>query len=796
AVRNLGVEVGADIYVTFFDAETSHGVEKARTEKFRLADIAKFTERPGRVPRRGPPPPFADRPSVANDRDLTPYVPGVTDAESINDWDLPYNTAATRPDKEDDDYYKRYGLTPKAFIALAKGRELWGSRFGDTTTFRIPASNGVTKEVLQAKFLEQARVEDANFGFEFIPIKRDSLQASAGATPFDVLFLFLSFFIIAAALMLVALLFRLGIEQRANEVGILLATGIRRRKVGRILAIEGLIVAAIGGILGIVIGIAYAWLMIYGLNHWWSDAVVTSFLRFEIGGLSLAIGYASGVAICVLTILLTIRRTRKIAVRRLLAGQASSDGGLVYRRRPLVNVLVLFLLVGAIGLAGYATKLGGESQAGAFVGAGFVVLSALLIFIWYRLRQGSGSAALSGGSALAKLAVRNAGRNPWRSTISIGMVGFASFLIVAMSSFRLEPTENGVAGFDLIARSSRPVFHDLNTAEGRQKLLATDVDGDVLAGGNVLSFRLQPGQDASCNNLFKASQPQVLGVSQETIEYFDNPDVIPFSWATSAATTDKEEANPWQVLAGKTPAGHAVPVVIDKNTAMYSLQLYFGVGEEFEVEYDDDTKVKFRVAGLLSNSILQGRLLIGEADFERLFPHIDGYQFFLIRSPSGKQKEVVRALEKRLGDQGFDAESSTAELAGLLAVQNTYLETFQSLGALGLLLGTLGLATVQLRSVLERRQELALLRATGFQRSRLAKMVMLENSLLLFGGLLTGVISALLAVLPHMIFGDAAVPWTGLAIMLGAVLVVGFLSGFAAVRWTLKAPLLSALRGE
>ena len=60
----------------------------------------------------------------------------------------------------------------------------------------------------------------------------------------------------------------------------------------------------------------------------------------------------------------------------------------------------------------------------------------------------------------------------------------------------------------------------------------------------------------------------------------------------------------------------------------------------------------------------------------------------------------------------------------MLAVQNTYLETFQSLGALGLLLGTLGLATVQFRSVLERRQELALMRAAGFRRGRLAKMVM------------------------------------------------------------------------
>ena len=37
------------------------------------------------------------------------------------------------------------------------------------------------------------------------------------------LFLALSFFIIAAALMLVAMLFRLGVEQRTEELGTLLA---------------------------------------------------------------------------------------------------------------------------------------------------------------------------------------------------------------------------------------------------------------------------------------------------------------------------------------------------------------------------------------------------------------------------------------------------------------------------------------------------------------------------------------------------------------------------------------------
>ena len=96
-------------------------------------------------------------------------------------------------------------------------------------------------------------------------------------------------------------------------------------------------------------------------------------------------------------------------------------------------------------------------------------------------------------------------------------------------------------------------------------------------------------------------------------------------------------------------------------------------------------------------------------------------------------------------------------------------------------LGTFGLATVQLRSVLERRAELALLRAAGFRRGRLARLVLCENAVLLMGGLILGIASALITVLPHMMMGGAALPVGMLVIMLGVVPVVGLLSGLLAV---------------
>ena len=108
--------------------------------------------------------------------------------------------------------------------------------------------------------------------------------------------------------------------------------------------------------------------------------------------------------------------------------------------------------------------------------------------------------------------------------------------------------------------------------------------------------------------------------------------------------------------------------------------------------------------------------------------------------------ELIAALEQGLDAYGFDAEPTRERLDRYQAVQNTYLATFQTLGGLGLLLGTLGLAAILLRNVLERRGELATMRALGFPRASLARLVLAENTLLLVIGLAIGAGAALLAV--------------------------------------------------
>lgn len=810
AADDLSAKPGDVIRVTWFEPETTHGETKETSHEFKVRDVVPLTE-PTEGFRRNRPPVFEQRPTQANDPDLTPTVEGVTDQETIDNWDPPFPYEQRRMRSQDHRFWSLHRTTAKAYVSLAAGRRLWHSRFGSLTSIRVAARDGLSEEQLESRLFAQLDKDQLRLGMEFLPLKQRSLEAARGTTPFDALFLSLSFFVIGAALLLVALLFRLGLEQRAAEIGVLLATGWPVRRVGRTLALEAAGVASLGGVAGVLGGVGYAWLMLVGLRTWWLGAIATPFLELHVTATSLAAGYMSGVGVSIGVTWFSLRALRRAPIRPLLHGEWTSNA--TGSRASRVERWTLWGSIGLVGVAlassGAATGLSGEAQGGAFVTGGMALLGACLLAIW-RWFAGAGRrsemSATRTALSLPRLAARNAGRNPSRSTLTIGLVAAACFLIVSMSVFRLAPTATGVGGFDLIAESAQPVFVDLNSESVREDLWGNEAQG--LNGTTIFAWRVRPGDDASCNNLYQATQPRVLGVSNAFVEAAvpkpgaaspaassRGADAARFAWAKTAAATDAQRVNPWLLLQESSNDG-PTPVVLDLNTALYSLHLYGGVGQEFEVDYGAGKVVRFRVVGLLANSVLQGNLMIDERRFQQLFPEVSGYEFFLVRTPSGREQAVAAQLEDRLSDEGFDAVDSREMLAGFLSVQNTYLSTFQSLGALGLLLGTFGLATVQVRSVLERRGELALLRATGFSRKRLRQMVLGEHLVLLVGGLAVGVGSALVAVIPHGVLGAGSTPWGELAIWLSVVLVVGLASGWFALRAMAQAPLVGALRGD
>ena len=200
-----------------------------------------------------------------------------------------------------------------------------------------------------------------------------------------------------------------------------------------------------------------------------------------------------------------------------------------------------------------------------------------------------------------------------------------------------------------------------------------------------------------------------------------------------------------------------------------------------------------QLVAALDDSIFQSELIISDKNFTRAFPGEQGFRYFLIDGPPSNAPLLADALS----DYGFDVVSTPERSSPLFhRVENTYLSTFQALGGLGLLLGTLGLGAVLLRNIMERRKELALLLAVGYRPEHLRTMVIAENAYLLLAGTLIGAISASVAILPAFLQRGGHLPNPSLALFLLAVPAAGIAASLLAVKVIARAPLLETLRAE
>jgi predicted lysophospholipase L1 biosynthesis ABC-type transport system permease subunit len=595
-----------------------------------------------------------------------------------------------------------------------------------------------------------------------------------------------SFFLILAAVLLVGLLFGLGVEQRSAEVGLLLAVGFPLKKVRRRFLSEALVVALLGVVTGAGLGVAYAAALMAALRTIWRPAIGSSELYLHTSASTLALGAGGALLVTLLAVFLTLRRLSHRSVAALLAGASGPDP--VQRGSRWSRLLAWGGLALALGLAGLAVGTGQSASPGLSFGTGAGLLTSGLAFFarWCRGHRRPRSA---GNLSLAGMAMRNSSWSPGRSILSLALVACATFVIITVAANRHDAAGDslelpaGTGGFALQAESSVPLYQDLNSKKGRYDLGFDRKAAAVLDEAHVVPFRLRPGSDASCLNLYAPGDPRILGVPPELIWHSD----FPFQAAA------EEVENPWTLLAGEIEPG-VIPAIGDAASVQWILHL--GLGKDLVMQDESGAPLRLRIVALLSRSIFQSELLISEENFRRHFPSRSGSSYFLIDTPAGDAEMVARVLETGLERFGLDTVATSRRLADYQAVENTYLSTFQALGGLGLLLGTLGLGIVLLRNVLERRGELATLRAFGFARHRLARLVLAETAFLLVLGVALGSAAALLAVVPRLVSGELALPWLSLARTLGLVIALGMLSCLAAVRSALRAPLLGVLKAE
>jgi ABC-type antimicrobial peptide transport system permease subunit len=702
-----------------------------------------------------------------------PVIPGLSDAGNCRDWKtgVPVDLKKIRP--VDEDYWKAHKGTPKSFVSLETAQKLWGNRFGQSTAIRVV---GLKKAEFESQLL--AGLLPAQLGFELKDVKTDGLAAASGGTDFGGLFIGLSFFVLFAAVLLAFLLFKLYLGFRKTEIGTLTALGFSFPAIRKLFVAEASVFVLVGILLGIPFSIFYNRLILQAINTIWVDIVRTSIVNIHIRPVSLMMGSLIIAAMSITAIWFILNRFLKneaIALqRKSVSGKVKSG-----KRSLIIGIFLItfsFFLLFAMGFRS------GEINPEMFFISGFGLLPGLILIFDFWMRRLAVQEKGMEFSLRTFLLKRIAGERR-RNVMIVSFLSVGVFMVVSTGLNRKDLTSkaelpsSGTGGYDYFVETTMPVLFDANSKQGREDL-------NIPETAELVQFQSQPGDDASCLNLNKISRPRLIAC---------NPGAFNCRSAFTFATrTDYlDDQNPWLTL-NKTLADGVIPAIADQTVIQWGLMK--SIGDTLMYKTEDGKDLKLKLVGGLANSVFQGNVIIAEEHFNKAFPSVSGSNVFLIDVLD--TSSVVEDLQTGMRNFGPEISRTTDRLLSFYTVENTYLNIFLMLGALGLLIGTLGLGILIFRITFEQIPEYALLLSLGFSKPIIQRMVMREKLFLMIVSVLIGLIPAVLSGLPTLLSSLYASLWIWLPAISVLVILSGAVFSFVAIRMAFKQNLVQGLRNE
>ena len=705
------------------------------------------------------------------DPGLMPVIPGLSDVGNCRDWKtgVPVDLKKIRP--QDEDYWKQFKGTPKAFISLETARQLWGNRFGQSTAIRL---KGLQKNAFEQKVL--TGVDPGQVGFEIKNARSEGLIAATNGVDFGQLFIGLSFFVLIAAFLLTHLLFNLFIGFRRNEISTLKALGFTVNQIKQLFLAEGSVLAAIGIILGIPLSIAYNLLILKAINTIWVDIVRTTIASIHIRETTVLLAVLLTSVLVLLIFFLVLnsyfgKQTQKKTRIHPLRNR--------YYRSLLYGVVLIFVCVLILIISGINS---GEVNPELFYISGFGILPGILLLLDYALKKIAAWEKSLSFTRLSFLLKRLSGERK-RNLLAISFLSIGIFLVISTGLFRKESSPSlknptsGTGGYDYFVETTLPVLTDPATSQTREEL-------GVPKDAEIISFHVQPGDDASCLNLNRISRPRIIACNPSQ---FDRRTSFKFN----SGTKDLDPEHPWLSLTRKLQ-DNVIPAFADQTVIQWSLGKK--MGDTLIYKDEAGALLKLRLIGGLENSVFQGNVIISEDYFTKAFPSVSGANLFLVQARLNP--EAKKEFEDGWRHYGAEITSAADRLLSFDTIENTYLNIFLMLGSLGLLIGTIGLGILIFRITLEQIPEYALLLSIGFQKAAIFRMLLIEKLALIAAAVFAGILPAAISALPILISSQPTSLWIWLPSIALVVLISGIICSFIAIKLALKQDLTVSLRSE
>jgi putative ABC transport system permease protein len=677
--------------------------------------------------------------------------------------------------------------------------------------------------VLDTREISDAAVADLDAAFASLPgVEIEASKAavldnaeSQGAGLSN-LFSTLGAFSVLAGILLLINLFVMLAEERKTELGMLRAVGFTRRRLTRVFAVEGAVYAIAASALGAVAGIGIGWLVALVAGSIFGSTEQGSGTPIVIKPLSLAIGASTGLVISLVTIWVTSIRIARINIIRAI--RDLPEPKVVKMRKRTLALAALGVVLGAgISTAGYA----GESAISLMLGIPIAAFSAaplLRKLLPERLaRQLAAGTVLAWGLGVDPLFPEIMGDAEIIVFVLRGVVLTAGAVSLAVSldrvwTFAIELLSKGGRGLAPRLGLAYPLARRFRTSMllGMFSLViftvtiltsfsasfgnATGQTVDKIAANYDIVLDSNPANPIDVGALVARDDVVAVAGLSRDVANFEAPHLeAPRSGPITGFDAD--------LLAQGTPGLFARDASYANDAEVYQAVLDdpslaivpenflvagideagFAPGDKFTViEPGSGKPHELTIAALGETDWLNNGALVSRELTTTLF----GVENVVTRSyvavtDDADAGAVASALNSDFLVQGADARTFTeigtegqGQLLGFLAIMQGFL-------GFGLLVGIAGLGVVMVRAVRERREEIGMLRAMGFQKGLVRTAMLSEAGLIAVQGTVIGAVLGLITtkqlLMGNESFGDEPiafiVPWLGLSLILALPLV-------------------------
>jgi len=709
---------------------------------------------------------------IWSDSLLMPDFPGISGSASCSDWDAGVLIKMDNIRPKDEDYWNKYRGTPKAFINYEKGKELFGNIFGPATSIRFPAK--ISQFEIEQKL--RGSIDPSLTGFIASDLAGDSIRAANESVDFSTLFISLGFFLILASAVLLSLSVSSYFDSKKGQIKTLFALGFKNRWIERLLFLESGMIAVTGCIIGAFAGFLVNIIITGALNSVWNGAVQTNTLEAFFN----FIPFLSGFSITLLITLVLIIIKLKQYLRKLNRKEKEIQGS-----HSLIVNLTLFIIFSFLALALFTISVLNKDLKIAFsFSAGTFLLIALLLF-WRQYYLGWDIFKSGKRKSLSRLYYSF---YPSNAVTPILFIAAGIFAVFITGTNRMDFNEKqlkrsgGTGGYLLWCDNTVPVKEDLNSLSGRKVFGIDDV---LLKDMSFTQAKRSSGDDASCLNLNHVTVPPLLGIDPAGF-------ISKGAFSFSTVLKGKNVKNPWQFL-NESSENNTIYGIADQTVLEWGLKIK--TGDTLILRAENGQPLNIIIAAGLKSSVFQGYVLIGMENFSKFYPSVSGSSVLLVDGNPDLTGDYKSALSERFENHGINIEKTGDRLASFYEVTNTYLSVFGVFGAFGMVIGIAGLGFIILRNYNQREKEFALMLAVGFTPGKIRKMILSEQVLILFAGVSTGVIAAIISTLPS-ILNSPDIPWLYLSLMIFAIIVTGLAAILLTVRSIMSNSLIANLKKE